>query len=30
MKTVYFRAKKNMCKLKGNTIFGRIHLDVKL
>ncbi|CAK74887.1 unnamed protein product (macronuclear) [Paramecium tetraurelia] len=29
MKTIYFRAKRNMCRLKGNTIFGRVHLDVK-
>ncbi|CAD8083318.1 unnamed protein product [Paramecium sonneborni] len=29
MQTIYYRAKKNMCKLKGNDLFGRTHLDVK-
>ncbi|CAD8069879.1 unnamed protein product [Paramecium primaurelia] len=29
MKTIYYRAKKNMCKLKGNSLFARVHLDVK-
>lgn len=30
MKTIYFRAKKNICRLKGPRIHGRVHLDVKL
>ncbi|CAD8072904.1 unnamed protein product [Paramecium sonneborni] len=29
MKTIYYRAKKNICKMKGHNIFGRVHLDVK-
>ncbi|CAD8063474.1 unnamed protein product [Paramecium primaurelia] len=28
--TIYFRTKRNICKMKGYTLFGRVHFDVKL
>lgn len=30
MTKIYFRVKGKICKMKGYTLFGRIHLDVKL